>query len=78
MADVADLAEQREAAERALGLQRVRARVAAEGTAECVECGIEIPSARRAAYPAARTCVDCQAALEREQRLMSGGLWRAE
>jgi phage/conjugal plasmid C-4 type zinc finger TraR family protein len=38
-----------------------------EGPGEiyCRECGEEIPEARRRALPGARTCVDCQAALDR-------------
>jgi len=31
-----------------------------EGSAECDDCGEEIPAARRAALPATRTCVGCQ------------------
>lgn len=31
-----------------------------EGTADCVECGDEIPAARRTAMPGATTCVHCQ------------------
>ncbi len=42
-----------------------RARLAAaatagEGETHCVECGEEIPEARRRAMPGARTCVACQ------------------
>jgi phage/conjugal plasmid C-4 type zinc finger TraR family protein len=36
-----------------------------EGGTHCVECGDEIPPARRAAVPGARTCVPCQSALDR-------------
>ena len=32
---------------------------------ECREFGDEIPEARRRAMPGARTCIDCQAALDR-------------
>jgi phage/conjugal plasmid C-4 type zinc finger TraR family protein len=43
------------------GVLAARARLpAGEGTAECVECGEEIPEARRRALPSARTCVRCQ------------------
>jgi phage/conjugal plasmid C-4 type zinc finger TraR family protein len=31
-----------------------------EGTPDCVECGDEIPEARRKAMPGATTCVQCQ------------------
>lgn len=40
-----------------------RARLpAGEGTLHCVECGEDIPEARRRALPGARTCVACQQA----------------
>ena len=43
-----------------------RARLpAGEGEIWCVECGEEIPERRRAALPGARTCVACQAELDR-------------
>jgi phage/conjugal plasmid C-4 type zinc finger TraR family protein len=43
------------------GVANARARLpAGEGTAHCVECGDEIPQARRRALPGATTCVPCQ------------------
>ena len=43
-----------------------RARLpAGEGEVHCVECGEEIPERRRRALPGARTCVACQAELDR-------------
>ena len=43
-----------------------RARLAGgEGETHCVECGEEIPARRRAALPGVRTCVACQAELDR-------------
>lgn len=43
-----------------------RARMpAGESEPWCVECGEEIPERRRAALPGVRTCVSCQAALDR-------------
>jgi phage/conjugal plasmid C-4 type zinc finger TraR family protein len=36
------------------------------GASHCVECGEEIPPARRAALPGVRTCVPCQS--ERDGR----------
>ena len=48
-------------------VRRARARMqAGEGASHCVECGEEIPAARRRALPGARTCVACQA--ERDRR----------
>lgn len=35
------------------------------GETHCVECGEEIPDGRRRALPGARTCVGCQAGLDR-------------
>lgn len=36
---------------------------------ECIECGIEIPQARKAAIHNCTTCVDCQSLIERKQRV---------
>ena len=38
------------------------------GTAECVECGEEIPASRRAALPYATRCIDCQSIVEHRGR----------
>jgi phage/conjugal plasmid C-4 type zinc finger TraR family protein len=38
---------------------------AGDGEIWCVECGEECPERRRLALPGARTCVACQAALDR-------------
>jgi phage/conjugal plasmid C-4 type zinc finger TraR family protein len=46
---------------------RARARMpSGEGVTHCVECGDEIPQARRNALPGVRTCVACQS--ERDRR----------
>ena len=43
------------------GVLNARARLPiGEGTPDCVECGDEIPAARRTAMPGATTCVHCQ------------------
>jgi phage/conjugal plasmid C-4 type zinc finger TraR family protein len=43
------------------GVLNARARLpAGEGTSHCVECGDEIPEARRRALPGATTCIACQ------------------
>ncbi len=45
------------------GVLNARARLPiGEGTLDCVECGDEIPAARRTAMPGATTCVHCQSA----------------
>jgi phage/conjugal plasmid C-4 type zinc finger TraR family protein len=48
------------------GVLTARARLpAGEGATHCVECGDEIPEARRRALPGAHTCVDCQSGRDR-------------
>ncbi|MBS0363613.1 MAG: DksA/TraR family C4-type zinc finger protein [Proteobacteria bacterium] len=43
------------------GVHSARARLPqGEGTLECVECGEEIPAARRKALPGVTTCIACQ------------------
>jgi phage/conjugal plasmid C-4 type zinc finger TraR family protein len=45
---------------------RARAHLpAGDGAAHCLECGEEIPAARRRALPGVRTCVPCQSGLDR-------------
>jgi len=47
------------------GVLTARSRLpAGEGTALCVECGEEIPPARRKALPGVTTCVECQSGLD--------------
>ncbi|UVO20123.1 TraR/DksA C4-type zinc finger protein [Stutzerimonas stutzeri] len=57
-----------DALERAFGLEEevrkggvaaVRERLQGQGAEECEECGVEIPDARRKAYPSAVCCVEC-------------------
>ena len=58
-------------------VEAARARLAAaagEGETHCIECGEEIPQARRAALPGARTCVACQS--ERDARSPAAGINR--
>ncbi len=57
------------------GVLAARARLpAGEGTTHCVECGDEIPEARRRALPGASTCVQCQSG--RDRRVVVGGINR--
>jgi phage/conjugal plasmid C-4 type zinc finger TraR family protein len=45
------------------GVLRARAFIpAGEGETHCVECGEEIPPARRRVVPGVRTCIACQSA----------------
>ena len=45
-----------------------------ESETHCLECGDEIPEARRRAMPGARTCISCQSGLDR--RPMNTGINR--
>ncbi len=40
-----------------------------EAVGECVECGAEIPEARRKAVPGCRLCVQCQEQFETNGRV---------
>lgn len=54
------------------GVLTARARLpAGEGSEHCIECGDEIPQARRAALPGARTCIHCQSG--RDSRIVQAG-----
>jgi len=57
------------------GVLMARARLPeGEGTSHCIECGEEIPPARRRALPGARTCLRCQS--ERDRRVVIPGINR--
>ena len=57
------------------GVKAARSRLpAGEGTTHCIECGDEIPEARRRALPGARTCVACQSG--RDSRVAAAGINR--
>ena len=57
------------------GVLNARAQMpAGEGTPECVECGEDIPEARRKALPGATTCVHCQSG--RDSRLVHSAINR--
>jgi phage/conjugal plasmid C-4 type zinc finger TraR family protein len=45
-----------------------------EGATHCIECGDEIPEARRRALPGARTCVACQSG--RDSQVVAAGINR--
>jgi phage/conjugal plasmid C-4 type zinc finger TraR family protein len=50
-------------------VKRARSQIArGESLAECEECGVAIPEARREAMPGARRCVDCQEAADSDQQ----------
>ncbi|HEX7943956.1 MAG TPA: DksA/TraR family C4-type zinc finger protein [Phenylobacterium sp.] len=57
------------------GVSAARARLpTGDGTDHCVECGEEIPEARRRALPGAHTCVECQSG--RDSRVVIAGINR--
>ena len=57
------------------GVLTARARMpVGDGTSHCIECGDEIPEKRRAALPAARTCIQCQSG--RDSRVVVAGINR--
>lgn len=62
--DVTDRASGLEEADRIGGVALVQARLQGQGAEECEECGIDIPAARRKAYPSAVCCVECQSIRE--------------
>jgi phage/conjugal plasmid C-4 type zinc finger TraR family protein len=62
-----ELAELRAGEERNAGIATVAAMVARPGSDNCADCGEEIPTARKAAAPFARRCVDCQTFHEEEK-----------
>ncbi len=56
-------------------VMRARARMPmGEGQTHCMECGDEIPEARRRALPGVRTCITCQS--ERDRRPVTIGFNR--
>ncbi len=57
------------------GVLNARARMpVGAGTSECVECGEDIPEARRRAMPGATTCVQCQSG--RDDRVVHSAINR--
>ena len=72
MTDIADRAEQAEAAQREASLataRRAREAEAARTAAEiCVNCGEQIPPARRQYVPGVQYCFECQQVLEQHRQ----------
>jgi phage/conjugal plasmid C-4 type zinc finger TraR family protein len=57
------------------GVLTARARLpSGEGTEQCVECGDDIPEARRKAVPGVTTCLSCQSG--RDSRIVQVGFNR--
>jgi len=70
MADQFDRAQDLDAHYRNQAIEFHRKRMAAGGDSltHCIECGGEIPEARRTILPGVTHCVDCAGKLERERR----------
>ena len=66
MTDPVDRAQDLEQRQRAKALRVTRDRLKVGGCVDCIDCGNEIPPARRAAYPAAVRCAGCQGLAEKE------------
>lgn len=68
---VVDFAEETERAQVSIlmqsqqGVAAISSLLERKGYLTCEECGNDIPAERRAAYPAARTCVPCQTIIEK-------------
>lgn len=62
-----DLADQRAEQEREAGINAAKRAVSGDGFTDCIECGEPIPPHRRAAFPAAKRCFECQSAYELER-----------
>ncbi len=54
-------------------VERARSRLPqGKSLTHCVECGVAIPDARRAAVPGVRLCIECQSELDRKQTDQNG------
>lgn len=62
--DALDRSSGLEQLERASSIAAVCAQMQGDGSDDCLECGIEIPRARRDAAPWAVCCIDCQSLRE--------------
>ncbi|PRA87937.1 molecular chaperone DnaK [Ochrobactrum sp. MYb29] len=62
-----ELADMRAEQEREAGIAAARNQLKQTGTFDCIRCGEEIETERRAAMPSARRCLDCQTGLEQWQ-----------
>ncbi|MEO3990260.1 TraR/DksA family transcriptional regulator [Pseudocitrobacter cyperus] len=68
MADVMDLAQQREQEDRERYISNARRRIAAPSCFICEECDAPIPEARRIAIPGVVFCVACQQIAEQKSK----------
>ena len=68
MADVMDLAQQREQEERERHIYNARSRISTPSRFLCEECDAPIPQARRSAVPGVALCVSCQQIAEQRNK----------
>jgi len=64
MTDIIDRAQALEQRQRDAALRR-RVPRPQSGRKDCIDCDVQIPAARRAAYPEADRCIDCQTSWEK-------------
>ncbi|MCF8094455.1 MAG: TraR/DksA family transcriptional regulator [Desulfobacteraceae bacterium] len=69
MGDIIDRAAKYTDAEIRHGIRRAQQQASAgnKGSAECADCGEDIPEARRCAVPGCTRCVACQEAHEKNK-----------
>jgi RNA polymerase-binding transcription factor DksA len=63
-----DLAAERAEQERDAKIAEAQNALRQMGTCQCDDCGVDISSARRNAYPAATRCQPCQTRHEKRRR----------
>lgn len=72
VSDIADIAgEEQERFDAAIAERQAReqaARESQQGSEHCVECGFDIPAARRDAMPWVTRCVPCQDFVDRQAK----------
>ena len=54
-------------------VNRARSKLkAGDSRRDCIECGEDIPEARRQAVPGVQLCIPCQTALDEEEKAFAG------
>ncbi|EJG2186264.1 TraR/DksA family transcriptional regulator [Citrobacter freundii] len=69
MADIIDNASTLEDLQRDAALSMHRLNHSAVSATHCVECGDNLPEARRKAYPGCTMCVGCQSDMELRKKI---------
>jgi len=70
MTDIIDIANDTAARERTASIAAITSRPRGKSLTHCLECGEQIPEARRLAVPGCELCITCQEWVER-----GGGFW---